>query len=274
MKRILSAIAAFAVALAASGAVASPVAAVSGATCVYDGPTHQIQVTLVGDVGPYLGRDVAGHITMNGQWCDNAATVTNTDHITVTGDAESQSVQIDLANKGFKPGYTNEPGKTDEIEFTINLRGGNMDQVVINGSEQADKVDLGEIYNNHFGLLRQINLNAGETRGIDSDVTMLNVERVNINVHGGNDRVRGRGKAGTGGHPITLPLYVYGGPGNDIIKGGDAADQLHGDEGLDKIWGFGTGDSIFMNDGQGGDIGYGGGGVDHAIYDPGDSWTE
>jgi hypothetical protein len=219
--------------------------------CNYDATYHQATVTLAGDVEPYLARDVAGHITLNGSWCGYAATVTNTDSITVIGDATSQGVELVLANGGFKPGRTNEPGKSDEIEFTVNLGAGAADEIRIIGSDAADKIDIGQ-GPTQFGIVRRINLNAGESTGVDSDVAMVNVEKVMVFANGGNDVIRARGKAGTG--PDALNLI--------------------GDEGKDTMWGYGTGDSIYMNDGALGDVGYGGDGIDDSIYDPGDTWDK
>jgi RTX calcium-binding nonapeptide repeat (4 copies) len=268
MKRFLTAM----LAIAAMFAIPAVVAASGTATCDYNATSHEVTVAITGDVMPYLGRDTAGHITLNNAWCDNAATVTNTDSVIVTGDVASQGISIGLANKGFKPGRTDEAGKSDEIEFTINLGGGTMDTLTFVGTDAVNKIDLGQ-NNSQFGIVRRINLNAGETTGIDSDVAVINVEKVTVITYGGNDVVRARGKAGTGPDAFSLPLWVYGGPGDDIIKGGEAADHLYGDQGKDKVWGFGNGDSVVLNDGEGGDVGYGGAGIDDCIYDPGDTWN-
>jgi hypothetical protein len=259
-------------AVAATVAIPSPVAAAGSATCDYNSTYHEVTVAITGEVAPYLSHDGAGHITLNNTWCDGVATVTNTDSIVITGDVASQGISIGLGTKGFRPGRTDEAGKSDEIEFTINLGGGSADAITFVGSDNVDKIDLGQ-NNSQFGIVRRVNLNAAESTGIDSDVAVINVEKVTVITYGANDVVRARGKAGTGPDAFSLPLWVYGGPGDDIIKGGEAADHLYGDQGKDKIWGFGTGDSIVLNDGEGGDIGYGGDGVDDCIYDPGDTWN-
>ena len=231
-----------------------------------------MNVTITGDAAPFLDRDDNGRISLNDVWCDNVATVTNTASINVTGDGADQAIAIHLDNKGFKPGYNAEPGTSDEIEFAVNLGAGTGDVVIIVGTDGINKIDFGQ-NNTMFGIVGRANLNAGESTGIDADVAMINVETVTVLGYGGSDVIRARGKAGSGPDPFGIALYVYGGPGNDIIKGGDAPDYLYGDEGQDKVWGFGNGDVIRLDEGTGGDVGYGGAGTDHAVFDPGDTWS-
>lgn len=77
-----------------------------------------------------------------------------------------------------------------------------------------------------------------------------------IDAKAGNDWVRiGKG--------ITLSAVIDGGPGNDILIGGPAADTLAGGPGNDKIYGRGGNDTI--NGGPGRDILYGGKGDDVLI---------
>jgi len=269
MKRLVTAI------LFAAATIALPSSVLAGdpAVCNFSLATHTVTVDLRFDVGANLTRDVAGHILLNDNWCSSSATVTNTDSIVVNGDdGDSQAIYIGLANKGFKPGFTNEPGKSDEIEFTINLGGGTDDHVFIEGGNAADKIDLGQ-KTNIFGIVRQANLNAGEKVG-DADVSMVKVEHITVVGGGGNDVIRARGKAGTGPDPVTLPLNIYGGNGADTLKGGDGPDSLYGNAGVDHLWGYGGGDNLDMAGDGSNDVGYGGAGLDSAFYDVGDTWHQ
>lgn len=60
-------------------------------------------------------------------------------------------------------------------------------------------------------------------------------------------------------------IFVYGGPGNDVLTGGAANDGLFGDDGNDVI--NGNGGSDFINGGTGNDVINGGAGDDR-IDDP------
>ena len=257
----------------ALAAVASPSAVVAvGATCQYSAADHKVTVTITGVTNPFVYRDVVNRITVNGTPC-GAATVTSTDTIAVTGDSQAQDLKISLNPGGsFQPGFTNEAGTSDEIEFTVNL-GGGSDTVTVIGTDAINRFVFGQD-NGQAGFPRRINLNAGEGTGIDADVALSNVEKIVVYGQGGNDIIRARGTAGTGPNPFSLPMTVYGGGGADVIKGGEAQDRLYGDAGQDKVWGFGTGDFIHLNEGAPGDEGYGGAGVDLAYIDSGDSWQE
>jgi hypothetical protein len=250
---------------------AAPVAAGEPVTCNYDSTSHGVRVDLYGDnTSVELKRDVSGHITYGGIWCGGVATVTNTDTVLVIGVAEDQQVQINLSLGGFKPGFTNEAGKSDEIEFTINLGTGSQDKVVITGDDLVQNIVLGQ-GNTQFGIVRRMNLNAGEGTGVDSDVAMIGVEDTTVYGLGGNDKVRARGAYGTGPDAFGLPLYVYAGEGNDEVRGGSAGDHLFAIDGNDKVWGHEGPDYLYLEDGvQGNDFGRGGRGKDFCFKDPQD----
>jgi len=266
MKRLFMAVAL----CAAVAAIPSPVAAAE--TCQYSAADHKVTLTITGaTTNTALYRVTTGAITLNGNYC-GAATVTNTDTIAVTGDAQSQVLTITLALGQFTPGFTNEAGSSDEIEITIDLGGGD-DTLRVVGNDNVNKFVFGQD-NSQAGPPRRINLNAGESTGIDADVTVKNIENFTVYAQGGNDVIRARGKSGTGPDPFSLSLLVYGGGGDDVIKGGEAQDRLYGDAGKDEVWGFGTGDFIHLDDGAPGDKGFGGAGIDLGYLDPGDTWVE
>ena len=261
-----------AMAVALLGAATPATVAAAGASCTYSAADHKVTLTITGaSTNTALYRVISGAITLNGNYC-GAATLTNTDTIVVTGDAQSQVLFITLALGAFTPGFTNEAGSSDEIEITVNLGGGD-DTLRLVGNDNVNKFVFGQD-NAQAGTPRKINLNAGESTGIDGDVTLTNVENITVYGEGGNDVIRAQGKTGAGPNPLTLPMLVYGGPGADIIKGGDAGDRIYGEAGKDEVWGFGYGDFIHLDDGAPGDKGYGGGGIDLAYIDPGDIWQE
>ena len=251
-------------------AIPSPVAATE--TCSYSAANRKVTLTITGPAtNTALYRIASGGITLNGYQC-GTATLTNTDTIAVTGDAQSQVLLITLALGAFTPGFTNEAGSSDEIEITVDL-GGGTDTLRIVGNDNVNKFVFGQD-NSKAGTPRKVNLNAGESTGVDGDLTIGNVENITVYGQGGNDVIRARGKRGTGPNPFSLPLKIYGGAGADTLKGGDAQDRIYGDAGKDEVWGFGTGDFIHLDDGAPGDKGYGGAGVDLAYLDAGDTWQE
>jgi hypothetical protein len=260
-----------AIAVVALGAATPSAVAAAGATCNYSAAAHKVTVAITGVTNDAVYRIPGGLISLNGYQC-GAATVTNTDTIVVTGDGQSQTLHFGFGFGAFAPGFTSEAGSSDEIEFTVNL-GGGEDTVVINGNDSVNKYRFGQD-NSQLIVPRKINLNAGESTGVDGDVTMTNVEKVTVYGGGGGDTISARGKAGTGPDALSLEMLVHGDGGADIIKGGDAQDRLYGDAGKDKVWGFGTGDFIHLDEGAAGDEGYGGAGIDLAYIDQGDIWHE
>jgi len=265
MKRLLMAM----IVVAATFAGASPVSALP--LCDYHAGTHVLDINMAFNVLIAIERDTGGHIILGGAACDGA-TVTNTKTIAIHGGQGSQQLLIDLGYGGFKPGYGNESGTSDEIEFTINL-GDGMDALSITGTNSVDKIDFGQKIV-QFSPVRKINLNAGETSHVDADVTFSGADYLAVSSYGGNDVIRARGLRGTGGDPITLPLQVYGGTGADIIQGGDSPDTLTGDSGPDQVWGYGSADKLYLNDGEVGDLGYGGGATDTCYCDVGDLFVQ
>jgi hypothetical protein len=132
-----------AIALLVSASLGSSTVSATSASfsCSYDSALHRVTVSLTGDSGfngVHLGRDLAGHINLENAWCGSAATVTNTDLIVVTGDAGKQSLWISLSGGGFRPGFSNETGTSNEIEFTVNLKGGDQDVIQIVGDDSVD----------------------------------------------------------------------------------------------------------------------------------------
>ena len=69
-------------------------------------------------------------------------TVTSTEAIYIEGDATDQEITIRLGNGGFRPGYTNERGNSDEIEIYVTPGTGD-DTLTIEGSSAANHIRLG-----------------------------------------------------------------------------------------------------------------------------------
>src|SRR6187397_1190986 len=114
-------------------------------SCEYTGSNHKLKI--IAPTGGAISRDGSGQIRINGVWSCRA-TVNNTDTINVFSGAGTQFVVLDLNNGGFKPGFTDEPGSSDEIEISVNL-GADSDSLIVYGNDSAaDNIVIGK----SFGL--------------------------------------------------------------------------------------------------------------------------
>ena len=109
-----------------------------------------------------------------------------------------------------------------------------------------------------------------EVNGSDPDWDYLtaNITRIDINALGGADVVLvGRtGSLQQGQHPVSVPLVILGGDGDDTIEAGDQGDTIRGDDGDDDLFGYGGADLMWggyggadsLEGGAGNDTMYGG----------------
>jgi len=235
--------------LAATVAVGVATAAPAGAisTCSFDKVLAVVTVSLTtsASMAAPLGTIELGGLpctTSGGQ----AATVTTTDTINVTGGVGGEIFTIGLQSGPFAPGKTNEPGTSDEIEWTIDLAGG-MDSVVIGGADTDDNIRMSAT---------AINLNAAEGSP-DDDVTLTSVESGAAFGAGGNDVIDATGFAGD--------VTIYGSDGTDTLTGGSGPDHIYGENDADVLAGGPNNDTI--DDGQGDDTLDGGAGDDNLFMD-------
>jgi extracellular elastinolytic metalloproteinase len=172
------------------------------------------------------------------------ATMTNIDSISTTGGSGSESLTIDLSGGPLGPGLTNEGTGTSEIEVSANL-GPGADTLAVTGSAAAD--------NYRFGTAGA-NLN-GDDDG--NDVVLSGIENLTVNGSAGNDVISAGGALGTAS-PLTIPVVLNGGSGNDKQTGGTGSDTINGGDGKD------TCNALKAADGS--DTCTGGAGVDTASY--------
>ena len=101
-----------------------------------------------------------------------------------------------------------------------------------------------------------VNLN-----GQFSSYPLADVTGITIYARGGNDEVIVQGQDFHGNYaPITVPVLIRGGPGNDTLHAGDGNDTLYGGAGSDVLLG-GNGDDTLRGR-AGADSLVGGGGTD------------
>jgi RTX calcium-binding nonapeptide repeat (4 copies) len=238
-------------------------------TCDYESSNHRVTVQMTGNIGTIVTRTATDHINVAAQWCDGKATVENTDLIVVSGDGSTQTLILNMKNGGLRPGWTNETGTSDEIEFSVSLGGSVSDEVVIQGTEGDDIIHLGRLVT-QFGTFRIANLNAGEQTGVDGDVFMLDVEYASVFGYDGWDSIHGDGGYGTG-VDYDRRITIFGGNGDDVLHGGTATDIIYAGEGRDQVYGSLGGDYIDTQDGGiSNDLANGGPGTDTCVIDEGD----
>jgi Ca2+-binding RTX toxin-like protein len=253
--------------------VSTPAASADQASCVYTAATHTATITLT--PGQRIATTVSASPTgqiFAGSFGDGGnvvpcggALITNTDTIVANNSSPSQPLNSffyigQLISDGPRsPGFTNEPGSSDEIEFQINFGpGGSIG--IKNLPDEVVDIALGG---------NQINLNRFESDGVDPDVTITGpVLRTLIYRSTGDDHITAAGGPGTPNQSFDFPIESPGGVdfnafGNDTVIGSDHADILVGTNGNDFLAGGGGKDAIS------GDIGadtlLGGGGRDRVV---------
>jgi Ca2+-binding RTX toxin-like protein len=252
--------------------VATPTAGAS-VNCVYTASNHRIKVTISGGGFVTLSRDSLSRIKVNGIWCDNAATVYNTDQINVfAGDGDQIVIVNTKQNGGFQPGFTNEAGSSDEVEFSISLGNGNADGVDLQSDSSSVHFVAGRS-SGSFALLGRVNLNANEATGVDADMTLIvGIEQLVLVGSGGGDTFSGAGGYGTG-ESYTGRMRMFGNDGSDTLVGGAAADWIYAGAGADTLKGGSGADYLDSKDGTGGEQVFGGPGNDTCNVDAADLAT-
>ena len=197
-------------------AAAAPAA--QAESCVYDAGTKAVTATVAS--GSQATLVVSGGQLLFGAVpapC-GAATTTNTDSITITGEAGSNETLI-LDHRGgfFGPGAAAE-SNLPEIEIATAL-GDATDRVVVYGTEGPDHMAAGQ---NGF---------ATSADG-DVDVTFSpSAFKLEVHLLGGDDYFNGRGESGAGLHFLG-PIVLTGGEGNEsLLRGSSEPDSIDGGPG-------------------------------------------
>jgi Ca2+-binding RTX toxin-like protein len=200
------------------------------AACSFDAVTHVVLVEPSWDSPAVISRE-GDAVVVDGTPC-GGATVHNTDAIRVAprGGGVDASVHVSLVGGPLAPGFTDEPGGSDEIELsTTEADGGGA--AGVRGSHGPDEIVVGAA---------GVNLNAGETDGVDVDV--IASDGVGVDGDGGADMISLDGGAGTG--DPRQGTSASGGEGDDVLTGSPGHDLLEGGPGNDRLDGRDDGDAL------------------------------
>lgn len=105
--------------------------------------------------------------------------------------------------------------------------------LTVTGTEHNDVITL-KLKGGDSSVMKVID------NGVTKEFNVADINHVDINALGGNDRIVVREVNGA----FNTPLNVHGGAGNDTIIGGAGNDNLNGDRGNDSISGGAGDDSL------------------------------
>lgn len=215
--------------------------------CTYNPKTKTVRVQI-----DTSGADVVEVIRagneIHGGGLDCGGTRFNTDKIVVddsSSSGNSVEIIISLAEGDFNPGAKDEPGKSDEIEFELNLydganqlrvKGGQADDFFTAGTPGAARLVVDPV---------RVNLNSDEGRKIDSDLRVVGeLFDLILEGRGGEDVIDVGGGAGAPG-PYEGITHLKGGRGEDRLLGGAESDHILGGAGPDSLKGRAASDDLY-----------------------------
>lgn len=207
-------------------ALGQPAAAGAVTTCQFDAGSGLMTVTSSTTSTLTIDRNDSS-LRLDGTACE-AATVTNTDTITITTPAGSHVV-LDLGGGRLEPGMTDEGDGSSEIEVEVSFAGGTGAVDVI-GTDEEDHFDL-EQTEVASTRVNAYNLNVDETSA-DFDVTFPDGPGAGaaLGTEGGDDVL----EVGVLG-PMPFAVDVLGGSGSDTVSFAANGGSVNGFAGLDTL---------------------------------------
>jgi Ca2+-binding RTX toxin-like protein len=216
-----------------------PTSAGAGDPCSYDSATHTVNAGQPTDDETLTIIRNGDAIEVEGSNCGDA-TVSNTDRIVIDATTAKVQVNIHLGQGLFRPGFSEEPGDSDEVEFDIDLDDDDLLRINLGDADLNMRVGGGEATEPET----RVNFNAEEgeagEEGVDADLVVDRLTESIIgsgSAEGGGVEIDGSGGLGTG-QAFPWGLYIVGGFGDDRIVGGDGPDIVYGGLGDDYIWGM------------------------------------
>ncbi|HET7502575.1 MAG TPA: calcium-binding protein [Kofleriaceae bacterium] len=237
--------------------------------CTFVSGSGVLNVQLVaGDVA-MINKLPNGGIGINGYSCDGAtATTLKTLNISESGATGAETVILDYMGGVFGAGTAAGVGVTVDLGTGVAT-----DSLKIRGTKGADTIVFGAVPGVGGALGIAINGDAFK------DIAVSNVESFVVTMSDGNDNFSGAGNVASGGATFVafpLDVTVFGGAGDDTLRGGDGKDTLYGGDGNDTLRGDAGDDTLYGGDGNdtfttgavadGADAMFGGLGTDIADY--------
>jgi Ca2+-binding RTX toxin-like protein len=221
--------------------------------CTFNSTTKSAAITAPAGTGLLTLKAAAGFVDVQDVSC---APLTAVDIVSVDVTAAPEmTVKFDLAAGPLGPGFTNELGTSDEIEFVVLGLGLQGRVLVVGTPDSANDVRVGQFKTVQDPQLRaSVNLNAAVDLAaggtLDADVTVRGfLGRVELIGGTGADNFSGTGSAVVTSpysgplrfQPFTGPDTFTGGPGPDevALSMGDPADSLDAGAGTDLLRIFG-----------------------------------
>jgi Ca2+-binding RTX toxin-like protein len=250
--------------LALALALATPAAA-GTISCTYNAGTKTVTATAISDFHQLAFQRDGDELEVSGTDCGKA-TRFNTDKIVMNDVSSHNLTAFVLLTEGpLRPGATNEPGSSDEIEIEVNLGTGD-NTFIARGSRN---MRAGTTFTGGFNFERQVNLNAGESTHVDHDVVVSgSVQGVWLQGTDSDDTLSANGGAGTGSTYLERALLSGWDLGRDSLRGGGGPDTLSGEAGADEL--RGGDDEDIVNGGPGNDLLRGNGDDDTLLGEDGD----
>jgi hypothetical protein len=179
------------------------------------------------------------------------ATILNTDKITVGGNGKltgpSDGYVIDERSGPFGPGWTPEADGNSEIE--IEIQTSIPTRLTVEGTRSTALPDVIRVGRTPGGVNA---VNFGSDSDIDAVITG-GITHVTVNAGDGDDFITAGGNADqTTMARATVPVDFLGQIGNDVLVGGDARDNLSGEQNNDFFI-SGNGDIDTLSGGSGTD---------------------
>jgi uncharacterized protein YkwD len=145
--------------------------------------------------------------------------------------------------------------------LTANLSGGVLR---IEGTNQNDQILVRQDNNRISVSYTDIKVGSG----YQASVAASSVKRIEVRGLAGDDRIS-LDSENRGGQALHVPTYVWGGDGNDVIRGSVGDDRLYGGNGDDRLYGGNGNDRLdggagndYLDGGSGNDQLFGGNGND------------
>jgi RTX calcium-binding nonapeptide repeat (4 copies) len=242
---------------AVCGAAFAAVPALASASpCTYD-PVHKVASVVDASGVNQLRVGVSNTLIFTKDGGNPAAncggaTTGNTDRINVFAAAKgaSDGVVLDESNGAFAPGATPEADGNSEIELVLSGQSGHLS---VFGTPDDDIMRVRQ------GSRAPVNNVLGIGADDDDDV-VFTASDLSLSGGDGADFLSGQG-FGFEGLPVSFPLGLSGGAGDDVIFGGNAVDHFSGNAGND---------TLHTNDGNA-ELVSGGPGADNAVRDGSDT---